>query len=149
MDSDLRQKGRPVCKFGPGGDFVSYWPTQDYLNLQISETRLGKMLDLFSEAAAILLGSSLEIPYTSGIRTAGTGNDEPARPISPPLIAVVKNGQRILHQPMLFTDNRHKDMHRPKHRIRSYQKFTKKKASYERPAQGSLFETNLQGAKIA
>ena len=31
MNDHLKNKIEPVCKFGPGGDFVANWPTQSQI----------------------------------------------------------------------------------------------------------------------
>jgi len=160
----MHQKSHPVCKFGPGGDFVWRWPRQGSLNLMHYGGRLNRIIALLDEMVKIMLGSQLESFGSAQIDKAATvaeaihrlggsqfadETDESGRPVFTPAIAVVRNGRRVLQQPMLFADNYSKVRRKSKIRNRSYQKSAKKKVSCDRPGQGSLFETNLRGARIA
>ncbi|GAH28442.1 unnamed protein product, partial [marine sediment metagenome] len=58
MDSRLDNQIEPVCKFGPGGDFVSVWPGEAQQSRQPLTNRLAKLLTSLSQIIPTLLVSS-------------------------------------------------------------------------------------------
>jgi len=57
MDSDKDKMNGPVCRFGPGGDFVSVWPRQPLELTHSSTGRLCKLLASMAEIVTVLLDS--------------------------------------------------------------------------------------------
>ena len=179
MDFEPHERIKPVCRFGPGGDFVFFWPPLSAHSRQRSSGRLRTVLSLLGEVVTVLFGSEFDTAVAGEVDTEqeaqgfcreehfdnafdGSKSDGPAYP---PTVTIVRSNRRFWSQPMLFADDwRAGDgiRHKPKHRIRTYQRTAKKgpalgpqtqKRAFGNPlhpaGQGSLFEADFKGAKTA
>lgn len=163
MASRFNKPNEPVCKLGPGGDFTFIWPAEGSEFAQAATGWLTKALDSIGQIMNTVLGagearplaatnvgtSARRIPdreETIGYAVEDRKCDETA---DAPSATVIKGDWRIWSQPMLFADDRRVSLpggHKPKHRIRTYQRASKKRASVGLHGQGSLFETDLARA---
>ena len=148
----------PVCKFGPGGDFVREWPARKKAPKQ-KENPLGEVLATIAE----ILGTTIrpELPAavdghwdiginklfkgnpfkeeTSGADNRSNRNDQSASTGS------FKSNSNVRAEPLLFADDRRagrKVKRKPNYRIRTYRSTSKKRVSSQCKGQGTLFEIN-------
>ena len=56
----LKRQIEPACKFGPGGDFFSYWPGRAGEQQEVSTNRLGRLLTSIGEIITTLMGLAPE-----------------------------------------------------------------------------------------
>ncbi len=142
MNTDLHKQTEPVCKFGPGGDFVTVWPKEPTPSPQPATNHLAKFLTSIAEIMTALLGS--EFNTTS----ADAGNIH--RPTPAPVIKSDSPFPPV--QPMLFPGDwgiGARTGHKPKRCIRAYHRTAKRRLALSLPAQASLFETNFRSTKTA
>ncbi len=145
-----KNKNEPVCRFGPGGDFVSEWPPQDLQAPQLSKKYVSKLFSSLNVIITALLGSELNTTSKENSEyVVETTAGEPA--YSAPN-TVAKSDSRFSGQSMLFPDDSRiglADAHKPKHRIRAYHRAAKKRPAISFADQGSLFEADFKSAKTA
>ena len=62
----------PLCRFGPGGDFVSAWPSESQKQpLRPAANGLSKLLDVISEIISAVVGSDFDDNSSVGINSPG------------------------------------------------------------------------------
>jgi hypothetical protein len=135
----------PVCRFGPGGDFVKNWPgnPQDYLkNPQNPLTKL-----LFSINKLIKATQENQEQYSVNIT-------EDKNAIQPHTKAVpASSGDNdIQGQTLLFADDCRTGtgtVNKQKHRVRAHRRTAKKKPTLRITGQGSLFDADKKSVKTA
>ena len=146
-------RGEPICRFGPGGDFVSVWPPQS----QPLKKQPAKLLSRLNEIITSLIGSTskenLEYVVESSTGKSAGGRDfamgEPA--YSTPT-AAIKSDSRFSGRTLLFADDCRTGFgtdNKPKHNIRAYRRTAKKRPVISFADHGSLFEANFKSAKTA
>ncbi len=165
MDSCLNNHPEPVCRFGPGGDFVSVWPPEQTLTHRPSMGRLTKFIQSLSHIVPTLLGSTpntvpQELTQTQPpadpvlhrkglLKYAVKKIDKPAHTAS----ATAINSHKLFSdQSILFPDDGRISIrtgHKPKHRIRAYRRTAKKTPPLDLAGQGSLFESDFKSARTA
>jgi hypothetical protein len=157
MDS----QGEPLCKFGPGGDFVSVWHPESPESS--GQNCIEKLFASTIEIAAVLLGYKRINPYIpllTGKQLLHHKEDKKnavkfnriCHPSHTSPVRITPADSRISAEPMLFPDfsgNGCRVKHQPKHRIRTYQRTTRKRTSVRIAKQGSLFEDQFKSARIA
>jgi hypothetical protein len=164
--AEIETNADPLCKFGPGGDFVSVWQPQA-ARICGSLNSLAKPLTSIVQMFAVLLGSKPGGPLVNmetalacnkstchhqekvqdGVRSCKTSNS-----IDAAATATAADGSLFSREPLLFADHCRVGIrvkHKPKHRIRTYRRATKKRAALWLSEQGSLFETDLASARTA
>jgi len=167
MDSRLNKRIGPVCKFGPGGDFVSVWPKEPTSFLKPAPNRLTKLLNSIAEIINATLGSEfdsvIEVPTDMAPETKrifyqeeklkyAVKDGKADKPAYPAATTAIKNNLRLSKEPMLFADDCRVGSRtgcKPKHRIRAYRRTAKKRPALSLPGQGSLFEANFRSARTA
>jgi hypothetical protein len=177
MKPERNRQIEPLCKFGPGGDFVAAWQPEP---LEISEmsNRFVRLLQSVFEVFVVLLekgSGTFSAKHSSG----GSGKTilTPFLPLPDDLvvfdrekvihdaeirrigdkahakaIAALENGRAFAREPMLFPDlggNGGRARHKSKHRIRAYRRVAKKGSALRFGEQGSLFEGQFRSAKTA
>ncbi len=148
----------PVCKFGPGGDFVREWPARKKVPKQ-KENPLSKVLTTIAEILGTTICSELPAaadghwdiginklfkgsPFkeeTSDADNRSNQNDQSASTGS------VKSNSNVRGEPLLFADDRRacrKVKRKPNYRIRTYRSASKKGTAAQCEGQGTLFEIN-------
>lgn len=174
MSRDKDNRIEPVCKFGPGGDFVSFWPPESSPDARHSPGSLADLLGTISELMNAMLGTNRRSGLP-GFSSASTNTYHPtgetfclkekleyavknskaendAGSAHPATDAVIKSNRLLSTEPMLFADACGAGLrigHKPKHRIRTYRRTSKKRPAFGLPGQGSLFETDFESAKSA
>lgn len=161
MNTHKRTRIGPVCKFGPGGDFVSVWPRQLKPLFRRSQSRLVRLLGSVGGTIAELFDSELS---TVQIESAGVIRDPGGQEKSDyaaegidrgayaATVAGAEGGGRVSSEPMLFPDDWRISRaveHKPKHRIRTHRRVAKKKPALSIAGQGSLFEADGKSTKTA
>ena len=158
MDNSVNEEIGPVCKFGPGGDFVSVWPKKSWPLVQDNGlvrllAAIGEMMGVIhyaerTVAAAVLMENLSE----KGVSEDGDEDNQTEEPSYAPSIRIVKGDKRFQPEPMLFTDDSGAGVavrHQPKHRIRAYSRTAKKRHAPGASGQGTLFEPDFKSAKTA
>ena len=148
----------PVCKFGPGGDFVTEWPARKKVPKQ-KENPLGEVLTTIAEILGTTIRPELLTaadghwdiginklfkgsPFTeetSGADNKSNRNDQSASTGS------IKSNSNVRAEPLLFADDRRagrKVKRKPNYRIRTHRRTSKKRTSAQLEGQGTLFEIN-------
>jgi hypothetical protein len=167
IEDDRNERMEPVCKFGPGGDYVSYWPPESYELAQLSTNSLTKVLFSLSKIMENLVSSeSGNIAAGRTVRrragnkfSCGKGDLEDAvrsaktvKPSHAASSTVIKGDRSGPGEPMLFPDDWRVGVragHKPKHRIRAYRRAAKKRSALVLPGQGTLFEVDFKSARSA
>ena len=139
MDSDADKQFEPVCRFGPGGDFVSIWPESSEFQLP-SQSRLLKVLACLNEIIGGLLGSEF--------------NQSSAAAPKAQLIPTARFDQsrKSQAQPMLFPDDSRvglRAVHKPRLRTRAHRRIVKKRPRINHAEQYLLFAAELKIARTA
>jgi hypothetical protein len=163
MKPDKEIQAEPLCKFGPGGDFVAAWEPEPSECLETLAKLLGSAFEALAavlglkrtSAKAPLIGNFcpnepivryMERPYDAIENSTARDSTDAA---SAPAYA---NDSTFSAEPLLFPDlfrNGIRIKHKPKHRIRASHRAAKKGIAFRIPKQGSLFEGQLAGAGIA
>jgi hypothetical protein len=167
MDSHPQKQAEPGSKFGPGGDFLSFWPKEPTPSPKLEANTLTRLLYTIAEITNATLGSdfdsTLKIPTEAGqlsehilyheekLKYAGQNGKADKSAYAPAASAATSNCLFSDEQMLLPDDCRtcSRTRRKPKHRIRTYRRTAKKTAAISLPEQGTLFEVNLQGAKTA
>jgi len=167
MENRLNKQIEPVCKFGPGGDFVSAWPKEPTSSLKPAPNRLAKLLNSIAEIINATLGSEFdsvtEVPtdiapqanrilYQEEKLKYAVKNSEANEPPHTTSATIIKSNSPLSGEPMLFADDwgvGSRVGHKSKHRIRTYRRTAKKRHALSLPGQGSLFEADFKSAKTA
>ena len=158
---------QPLCTFGPGGDFVSFWPKQHSTSRNAVPNSLALLLERLARIINAKLTPDFDAsaashkithqPKTLTLPEKGNleyevKNAKSEKPTDAETTAVIKSNCDLQDQQMLFPDDCRAGLstgHKPKHRIRTYRRTTKKKAPAQLPGQGSLFEADFRCAKTA
>ncbi len=163
MKPDKERQVEPLCKFGPGGDFITVLEPKPSEHPDILARLLGSAVDALAAAfglkcagADIYLSNHL-CPTEPNVHHREKPNDEinnnTARDSTYPAPAPAPaNDSLFSAEPLLFPDlvrNGIRIKHKPKHRIRASRRTAKKGAAFRIPKQGSLFEGQFTRARIA
>lgn len=150
----------PVCKFGPGGEYISYWPANQ------PDTRSNPLARLLATIAT-MVGATIDAELMAEIDAGREINDiVKAKPSKDdvgaekkhdntdyaPTTTGTKSNSPIREQPMLFSDDCRISpgaKRKPAHRIRAYRRTSKKKSARRPTAQGTLFEAHTAGQSAA
>ncbi len=138
----------PVCKFGPGGDFIRSWP-KEYSPENAGPItsvlmRINKLLGTINKQPDALI-----IAHKGNADVITAQNDRTAHAASN---ATAKNHNDILGQTLLFTDDNRACQTaqlKPKYNIRASRRAAKKGFACRFPAQRALFETDQSSVKTA
>ena len=170
MIPDREKQAEPLCKFGPGGDFVAAWEPKTSEHPETLARLLGSAVDALAAAFGLKrAGADMHLNSNICPSTGVPGTNEPtvrhteklndaienstARDSTYPAPAPASaNGGAFSGEPLLFPDlsrNGIRIKHKPKHRIRTSRRAAKKGAAFRIPKQGSLFEGEFTRARIA
>jgi hypothetical protein len=152
MIPDREKQAEPLCKFGPGGDFVAAWEPKTSEHLEALARLLGSAVEALA-AAFGLKRISTDTAFSNREKsndeiensTAHDSTDAASTPAP-------ANSGTFPGEPLLFPDlgrNGIRIKHKPKHRIRASRRTAKKGAAFRIPKQGSLFEGQFTRARIA
>jgi hypothetical protein len=177
MEREIITKIGPVCRFGPGGDYVSAWPASgklvesaDWENpADHPKSTAARLLDVLAGIRDILRSSparrNIEVigPMEIGEGTAtereGQLYGAKNRGTDPDFVgtyttagSVAKCNRWFSGQPGLFADDWRAGgtiKYKPNYRIRAHRAAAKKRSCFGPGGQGTLFETDFKGAKTA
>jgi len=143
----------PLCRFGPGGEFVKDWP---FGKSMPQENSLGDILRCIAEiinCTSQVNDQMVETILSAGQKRDKTNDkDSPESQTDPKAARTAADNRKLSPQPMLFADDSRTgaaDRAKPKHRIRAYSATAKKRLSIRITGQGSLFESNFKSLKSA
>ena len=152
----------PICRFGPGGDFVTDWPYK--VESKASRQPIGsalkaiaKMLDTVI-TEELLQSSTIEkinLAINGELLTAdledeidiNKSNESDAPPVSSS-----ETNRQLQKEPMLFDNASGAGGiigHKQNHSIRTCRRPKRKKIAFGQSWQGSLFEPHDQSTKVA
>jgi hypothetical protein len=162
-DSNYEYLG-PICKFGPGGEYISNWPAVPLYSVSTPQGNpLGRVLDGIARMIGLSPTQSLALQTRRAydpqiqklIQKRREKNERAARQDSPAYaapITVVGDDSPFSCKPTLFSDDTgtgFAPQHKPHHGIRASRRPARKRFAVGLPKQGSLFETHLARAKTA
>jgi len=166
----------PVCRFGPGGDYVYDWPAKSAQPFARQPNPLGKVLAAIADLMGTTVSGELMIQtqmpvYIAADSTAKQDNadiegptnhlinqkessagDKSNRTNYAASTADPAAGSEVQREPMLFGDDcgiSRGPKRKPHHRIRAHRRAAKKRAGYSLKGQGTLFEINGPGQSAA
>lgn len=157
MKPDKERQTEPLCKFGPGGDFVVVWEPKPSEYAEIVASSLSSAVKALAAGFGLKRSPPpicpnektdfhMEKPKDAiEISTARDSTDAASAPAP-------ANDRKFSAEPLLFPDlvrNGIPIKHKPKHRIRTSHRAAKKGAAFRIPKQGSLFEGQFTRARIA
>jgi hypothetical protein len=166
MIPERDRQTEPLCKFGPGGDFVAVLQPElpESSGLSNCFTRLmasavevaAVVLGLRSTIAFVHLGNTrrpdeLTAGHKEKVRNAFE-NSSVFRATDTSPAPVAQDGRRFSREPMLFADvgrNGRRVEHKPKHSIRAHRRAAKKGSALRFSKQSTFFDTHFTSARIA
>lgn len=165
INKDNHYEDNPVCRFGPGGDFIWHWPGEE-LSFT-TEPVQNKLTEVLARLREIILGgicsenckdltsadlrSMLQSDQEQEIGYGIKGKSKPEQSDAA-AGAVAQGNIGISSGQLLFSDDwgaGRKAGHKPKHRLRAHRRAAKKRVSFELLGQGTLFRADLQGTASA
>jgi hypothetical protein len=157
MKPERENQAEPLCKFGPGGDFVAAWEPKPSVYAEALARLLGSAVEALAAAFGLKRVTTLVCSNEPTVNNTEKSNDaienstahDSADAASTPASA---NDSMFSREPLLFPDlgrNGIQIKHKPKHRIRASRRTAKKGAAFRIPKQGSLFEGQFTRARIA
>lgn len=135
----------PICRFGPGGDYVSVWPGEPVNPAEQPNNALTGILNVLAGMIEALRGNR-------DIRGKINNETDDRRGIDTPTGADVTGNHGAPKQRWLFADDRRAGgtiKYKPHHRIRAHRASAKKRVCFGPAGQSTLFESNLKGTKSA
>ena len=166
----------PVCRFGPGGDYVYDWPAKSAQPFARQPNTLNKVLAVIADLMGAVISPELltedHTPvYIAADSTAkqndvdiegptnhlinqkeSSAGDKSNRTNYAASTADPTAGSEVRAEPMLFGDDcriSRGPKRKPHHRIRAHRRAAKKRAGYSLKGQGTLFEINGPGQSAA
>ncbi len=154
----------PLCKFGPGGDFVYFWPAKPGMKPSSLTKLLNKLVPIVAaqpqhkpQQQEPHIAQTPAEPITQIIASKeefenAANNNTGDKTTHPAPATIIKGDSIFTGQPMLFPDDsrtRKRADHKPKHRVRTHRRTAKKRHTAGLAGQGSLFEANFKSAKTA
>jgi hypothetical protein len=166
MDKNDRfnnDKNFPVCRFGPGGDFVEdYWP--DKTESKVVRQPIGSVLKAITKMLdtvileELLQNSTIEkinLAINGAQLTADLENEidiDKSDEFDAPPVAGLEADRQLQKEPLLF-DNASGTgaivRYKPADSIRARRGSKRKRTAFSAPWQGSLFESYPQSTKVA
>ncbi len=157
----LNDDNAPLCRFGPGGDYVTNWPAGTYKPRQkpIASVlgTIAKMLDTAIDQE-LLAGKTVAKIY-SAIQNAQLSDCmeyeveyEKSNHVNAATAAGVKISKQLQTEPMLFDNNAGACGHsgnKQNHGIRTHRRLKRKRPAFGSAWQGSLFDAHQQSVKVA
>jgi hypothetical protein len=158
----------PLCRFGPGGDFVRGWPPQIEGQTHLLHSGIGRVLASLSliinklrhqqqfETAAPVVdepsSGASELFGAPAITELSTENHDDEGTIDPETDSVAASDSGLSGEPLLFADDIRVGLrirHKPKHHVRAHRRASKKRHGLGISGQGTLFDADIKSARIA
>ena len=147
MYERMNREDEPLCRFGPGGDYVSFWPGEGEEINDGQSQQLTRLLTGLAEIIGAITGTGQKGKLDYAVK-----EDDGQLSVDAETATIIKGDFRIQDEPMLFTDDRGtggRTGHKPKHRIRTHKRTSKKRSSSGQSGQGTLFEADFKSTRIA
>ena len=166
MTPQKNSQAKPLCKLGPGGDFVTVWQPQPSSSSGPSN-HLVKFLTSTVEIVTMLLGLNRNSPCVGSKSayyfsecvvcqkeeaTNAVSSSNLCSTIDPAPATITEDTRPFSREPMLFPDHSGigvRTKHKPKHRVRTRSRAAKKRLALRLSEQSSLFELGFKSAKTA
>ncbi len=164
MDNRMNNQNEPLCRFGPGGDFVCFLQPDGLKPAGFPENRLSKVLNSLSQIISGVLSSEPK----SGIsvqKTAfkqllnhkeelehATEHIKAIKPTNTAAGTASEGNIQFSEQRMLFADNSRTGKRvgsKQKHSIRTPRRASKKRVPVSLCGQGTLFGADFKSIRIA
>jgi hypothetical protein len=154
----------PVCRFGPGGDFVEDWPSQASSKQTDSIAEilkvLAKMLDitittkLLQNSTIDKINLAINNADSSNLTVNKEGTLDTQKPTEPDAAAVGSaEAHRKLSEKQMLFDNASGTGgiagHKQNHGVRTHRRVKRKRTPFSTFRQGSLFEPYYESSKVA
>jgi hypothetical protein len=154
----------PICRFGPGGEYISSWPAEWESPADQPKNAIARLLNILAGVVNILHGSQRRIEVIGPTEICegttaeqekqlyGTKGRRADRAAYASAGSVTKHNRRFSDQAWLFADDWRAGGpagHKPNHRIRAHRAVANKGACFELGGQGTLFDAELESAKTA
>jgi hypothetical protein len=158
----------PMCRFGPGGDYVNSWPAKKFQLPGQGHNPLGKVLAMIADVMGTTVSGELMIQAgTTGRHKADfeAPSDNYVMPekISSaakrtqntsytPSIAGIRDSSPIAAEPVLFADDCRSSRgagRKPHYRIRAYRRSGRKRTAHKIEPQATLFEVDTASQSAA
>jgi len=145
----------PLCKFGPGGDFVSDWPPDVSAGFQETGGVLGRTLGVIADVIGAVVSPELFTELTGCVNAEikefevlareklADGIDKQKSADNTASVRSACGNFRIRGQAMLFADDcrtSERAKRKPHHRVRTHRRVARKKAVDGFKGTGTLFE---------
>ena len=171
MTDENDKQAEPLCRFGPGGDFITCWDSEP-IGPEYSSNRIAKLMISIIEALSVSIGIRQKIAFMNinhfGQEESDSTNEvdvfdkeathnavkstESAERNDSATASAAEDDSRLPAEPMLFPDaggDGRRIKYQPKHRIRTYRRTAKKRPAFRFCEQGSLFEGQFRSARTA
>jgi len=156
---------RPLCRFGPGGDFIRDWSADLANDRQVSSNKLSDVLKTLEEIIAAVVGPQQKdtagaagkykqagkVRFNAKVSTSAKTDSQRSGSHSSS-VGSSSGHIRLQGQALLFADDSRacvSNRCKPKHRVRTHKRAAKKASGLKLPGQGTLFEAEVASAKIA
>ena len=154
----------PVCKFGPGGEYLSVWPPGRVQEDDLSAGHVTRLLESLGEIIGVLSGSRCvraSTPAMSNNNPVATPKEtspdaaarhRPHRRFNPETAPGAAAYRGFPREPMLFPDDSRTGEPiepQPQHGVRAPRRTPKIIAALDLPGQGTFFEIDAPRAKSA
>ena len=159
-----RDKLTPLCKFGPGGDFVSCWPGSVPDGIEWRPGPVRRLLGMIGECIGAVISPELfteligdvddeikEFQVLSREKLSDAIN-KPKSADNASSVRGAGGNFKIRGQAMLFADDRgtgQRAKRKPHHRVRAHRRPARKKTRDEITGTGTLFETYKKSTTAA
>jgi hypothetical protein len=145
MEREIITQIGPVCRFGPGGDYVSVWPVGLTNPADRPKNALAGLINVLAGMIDALRGNSTTQgkPYYVCEDTRDTDSSTGS---------VVKDNRRATEQRWLFSDDWRTGgaiRYKPNHRIRAHRAVAKKRSCITPAENGTLFDADCEVARTA
>jgi hypothetical protein len=150
----------PVCRFGPGGDFVADWPPRE----KLSANPIGKILETIAKIiGTVITPQLLQRSNANRISIALTDIEQvenmedkidfnQSDESDTKTVTSAQADRKLPQEPMLFDNNTGAGGiagHKQNNSIRAHRRPKRKRTSFSTVRQGSLFEPYPQSSKVA
>ena len=158
MKAQEQRMSEPLCRFGPGGDYIWLMECGDLRILKSSGNSLNRALAAIAETVQVLLGvdglivEAEKINYETEETENAIRSERTFEQNNTSTGAITKNYRIFPDGVFLFADDRRVGTgtgDKPKHRVRAYRRPAKKRTSIKLSGQSTFFESDLSSARTA
>ena len=154
------EKDIPVCRFGPGGDFVADWPPRE----KLSADPISKVLETIAKIIGTVITPELLQRSNADRISIALTDIEQAENMEDKIdfnqsdksdtktVTSAQADRKLPQEPMLFDNNTGAGAiagHKQNNSIRAHRRPKRKRVSFRTIRQGSLFEPYPQSSKVA